>query len=396
MNATDSASRLQKLHEASDRISANVVDLELDAGRQLLETTTLQGRSAERWAEASAALTHLWNENAQLQELVRRAGELRGARHGAELAALLNGPSIELAGDHVPIAERHLLGSPRDEQRCTPDQLLVRMSDRFDRIKATIAEIGGAWDRLTPPLDVAQRAAANATRLATELGEPDGAGLGGLTTTLNAAGAKVTSDPLSIDVAEVEQLCASLADLVGELETALALKRGFERELLEARRRLASLKTELGECASVRAEMVLKISGVAASPDPGPHTELERELDTIAEMAERGAWREAARTLEAWGSQVDSLAADAAKARAADRAPIEARNQLRAVFEAYRVKATRLGLVEDPTLAEISDQAERVLYTAPTDLRQAAELVRAYREALRPPQTEDRDQESLR
>ena len=46
--------RLADLHKACERISANLVDLEIDSGRQLLEATRLEGQSAARWAAASA------------------------------------------------------------------------------------------------------------------------------------------------------------------------------------------------------------------------------------------------------------------------------------------------------------------------------------------------------
>jgi hypothetical protein len=49
--------KLRRLNEASERVSANLVELEIDSSRQLLEASALEGESAARWAEASAALT---------------------------------------------------------------------------------------------------------------------------------------------------------------------------------------------------------------------------------------------------------------------------------------------------------------------------------------------------
>jgi hypothetical protein len=73
---------------------------------------------------------------------------------------------------------------------------------------------------------------------------------------------------------------------------------------------------------------------------------------------------------------------DALRTHLANRAPIEARDQFRALLEAYQVKAKRLGLLEDPRLADIFDRAHDALYTAPTDLALAARLVRSYQESL--------------
>jgi DNA repair exonuclease SbcCD ATPase subunit len=385
MRAFDPATKLDELHDAGERISANLVDLEIDSGRQLLDAGTLEGRSAARWGEATTALTELWREHGLLQELLRVADELRGARHADDLAELLSGPSIGLAIADVPIAERQLLGSSQVEERCTPDQLLVRMSAAFDQVRATIAEIGGAWDLLMPKLEVARRAAAEAGRQADELDESDRADLGGAVRTLDELTATVTADPLSASAAEIEQLSTSLREIVSELEGALELKRGFERRLLEAREQLNSLETAIGECASAREELARKISNVTAAPDPGPCAQLGPELDAIGASAGRREWREAARALDAWTAQVDSLMAQATRAREVNRSPIEARNQFRALLDAYRVKAARLGRVEDPQLAAIFEQAQGVLYTAPADLAQAAQLVRDYQRALGAP-----------
>jgi hypothetical protein len=66
----------------------------------------------------------------------------------------------------------------------------------------------------------------------------------------------------------------------------------------------------------------------------------------------------------------------------ASRVPIEARNQLRALLDAYQVKAKRLGMVEEREVADAYRRAQAALYTAPTDLNVAAQLVRTYQEMI--------------
>ncbi len=75
------------------------------------------------------------------------------------------------------------------------------------------------------------------------------------------------------------------------------------------------------------------------------------------------------------------------RARDDCRAPLRDRNQLRALLETYQVKAKRLGRDQDLGLSEIFREARDVLYTAPTDLAQAAQLVRRYQQALSPTRT---------
>ncbi|MBV8431856.1 MAG: hypothetical protein JO244_11865, partial [Solirubrobacterales bacterium] len=60
MAQADPNTRLRQLHVASERISNNLVELEIDPTRQLLEASRLDGGSAERWSATSAALTELW------------------------------------------------------------------------------------------------------------------------------------------------------------------------------------------------------------------------------------------------------------------------------------------------------------------------------------------------
>ena len=69
--------RLADLHQACEHISANLVDLEIDSGRQLLDATRLEGQSAARWATASRALTELWRRHGLLESLLNQADELR-------------------------------------------------------------------------------------------------------------------------------------------------------------------------------------------------------------------------------------------------------------------------------------------------------------------------------
>ena len=93
MKPEDRDTELDRLREAGERIAANLVELEIDSSRQLLEASTLTGESAARWSAASAALTDLWEWRGQLEQLLERAQELRrSARRADELHALLDRP----------------------------------------------------------------------------------------------------------------------------------------------------------------------------------------------------------------------------------------------------------------------------------------------------------------
>ncbi len=172
MKLDDVDPELERLREASERVSANLVELEIDSSRQLLEARTLTGESAARWSAASAALTDLWEWRGLLERFLEQAQELRRSpRRANELQSFISGPSIELARSQVPLAERDLLGSSEVTVRCTAGELLERMSRAFDDVKTVVAEFGRAWDALTPRLTAARGVLDQTQALAASLGE---------------------------------------------------------------------------------------------------------------------------------------------------------------------------------------------------------------------------------
>jgi hypothetical protein len=382
MKPDDLDRRLDRLHETAERISANLVELEIDSSRQLLEASTLVGESAARWSAANNALTELWRRHGLLEALLQRADKLRGSRHADELRSLLTGPSIELASSEVPLAQRDLLGGTVVADRRSPEQLLAEMSAAFDEVKTVVSRIGLAWETLIPRLDDARRLLSEASRLSEGLGESGRPDLESASRAMGALSASVTKDPLSVAADDVDELMRSLQAITDDLAGSAALQRGFEARILEARELLERLHTAVVDARAAREELLVKIAVPTAPPLPEVRDELETELAGIAELAQEGAWREARHALEDWTTRATAELDDARRALEANRAPIQARNQFRALLEAYQVKAKRLGVLEDPQLANIFARAQGTLYSAPTDLALAAQLVRSYQQCL--------------
>jgi hypothetical protein len=135
------------------------------------------------------------------------------------------------------------------------------------------------------------------------------------------------------------------------------------------------------ELRAAREELLVKIA-LPGAPPPQPRDDGERELSQITALAQRGAWSQARAELDAWKDRAAVRRDEAERLLRASRVPIEARNQLRALLDAYQVKAKRLGVVEDADVADAYTQAQAALYNAPTDLNGAAQLVRAYQEMV--------------
>ena len=148
---------LARLRAAAERIGINLLELDQAPTRTLLDAAPLRGGSAARWAEARTTLAELFQSYAALNAVVEQAVAARGSRASvspgreAELARLLTGPSVEVPGPHVPIDERDLLAASTLVRRCTPDELVAQMAERFDLVRQVIATRGRGLAGRAPP-----------------------------------------------------------------------------------------------------------------------------------------------------------------------------------------------------------------------------------------------------
>lgn len=379
MRPDDLERELNRLREAGQQVAANLVDLEIDPHRQLLETSPLTGQSAARWSAASAALSNLWEWNGRLERFLEQTEQLRRT---TELEAFVRGASIELARSSVPLAERDLLGSSEVTVRCSAGELLERMSKAFDAVKAVVADIGEAWDALTPRLTTARAILDQAQALAASLGEPGRTDLAQAGDRLVRLTALLSADPLSVAAEDVDGLRDAVESMRRELEAEIALRGTLEAKLADSHTLLAQLRAVVEEGRSAHQELLVKIALPSAPATTELPLDLHDELEQIAALARSGAWRDARRRLDRWTTETAERIAEARRIVRANRSPIEERNQLRALLEAYQVKASRLGAIEDPELERIFAEAREALYTAPTDLTHVAQLVSRYQQIL--------------
>ena len=374
--------KLGTLRDSVERIGQNLVDLEVDSSRKLLEATKLSGESASRWASASAKLTELWQWHGLLQAHLERATKLRDAKRFGELEALLATQSIELSTTDVPLEQRSLLGDSQVTDRVSVSQLVRRMSSAFDEVKTVVSRIGGCWDTLIPRLEGARRQLADCGRLAAELGEPDRNDLRAAAQQLEALNAATTSDPLSVAAAEIDRLSRRLTDIHSDLESIAAVKRDFGGRMTEAHALVDRLRAVVAEGREAQEELLVKIAMPTAPAALELSGDLDGQLARISGLGSDGNWREARLELDEWTASTTALVDEAQRILRANRAPIESRNQFRALLDAYQVKAKHLGMIEDPDLIQIFEQAHEALYTAPTDLALVGRLVRRYQQTL--------------
>jgi DNA anti-recombination protein RmuC len=266
-----------------------------------------------------------------------------------------------------------------------------------------VARFGQAWAALTPRLGEARTILDRARTLADSLDESEAAEaaepaeFAQAATRLSELSASVATDPLRVDPEELDRLIDSLRAIERDLEAAAALRRDLDARLDDSRAQLARLHALANECRVAHDELRLKISVPTAPAAPELPDDVDRELDQVARLAHSGAWRDARRRLDSWSARTNTMRTQAEDILQLNRAPLEARNQLRALLEAYQIKAGRLGAIEDPQLEQTFAEAHEALHTAPTDLAVAAQLVRRYQELLNDPRPRPRpaDEEVL-
>jgi|tagenome__1003787_1003787.scaffolds.fasta_scaffold20961130_3 hypothetical protein len=245
---------------------------------------------------------------------------------------------------------RALRGKRRREalERSVPDHLLAQVRAGGEEARACLTDVAGAWEACVPRLKRASAVLEGSERRE----------LARLT-------AVIAADPLGAPVADLDAL-----------DAAVAFRVDAPARLAAARARLDELQAVTEAARAAHAAVTEKIAG----PDvPAPLTlpaELAERLDDLATSV----------ALEQWSADADALLGEQQRILAANRAPIAERDQLRGLLGAYQAKAHAVGALEDRGLSERFDHARRALYTAPTDLCEAARLVQDYRRALTAPE----------
>ena len=370
---------VRQLRGPLEQIRDELVDIELDPSRALLDASELEGHTATRWAAASATLSQLWEWHRVLADLLERVAKLRATRTRlrpqqiAALSELVERPSITCVNHD---------GSARPQEiAVTPAALVERMSAELVEAKAVLAQIDAAWGTVGPRLRAIGEVITATRELCGQLGEPEPDDLEPARQRLTALRRTLAKDPLSVRPEDVDALEASAAAPRADLEAIAEFRDRIEERLAGARELLGELRRSVRDADVASAEAAVKIAD-SQVPAPLSLVESEAQLEQVGELAEAGAWGEAWRALADWTTGAHVLLEESRRTAADSRALIAARKELRDRLVAYEAKARGLGLIEDPEVLRHFEGAHEVLYTAPTDLAAAKALVRRYGQAL--------------
>ena len=143
-------------------MSANLMELDADPNRMLLDSAAVRGETERGWNEANRTLVDMWKLLTRFTDVLDHVGELRGSRNRIspdaeiQIDQLLTGPSIELEREEIPLLARSITSGRGATTHCTPDELLVEMAKSFELAKEVIFGVSDVWDRLVPRLRTTQ------------------------------------------------------------------------------------------------------------------------------------------------------------------------------------------------------------------------------------------------
>jgi hypothetical protein len=358
--------------EAQNHLADALVELERHPGNRLLGSAALTGTTAARWATVRDLLPRLWADLATHRAVVAAACAVctrrprPGEREWAELHELLVARTVEAS-------------------TLTLGELATRMEGRIREVAdvleaaetvhlAALAGLGPLVERV--------RDAQGRGRELLEPDEPDAAVLAALATAVDERLATCTNDPLSLPARLPRDLAAGLDDGLDAIEARLA-------ELATVRDRWADRRGAVADAvaaldplwaqeAQARDEALARVA-VVLPPASDPRPALHRRLAALPMSRPQAAALAALPGLDA-----DASAAADTLRRAVERATgvTDRRAELAGRFAAYRAKALRLGVSDDPAVVALATQVRALLSAPRTDLQALTPTLVAYQQRV--------------
>ena len=266
-----------------------------------------------------------------------------------------------------------------------PQELLVLMTKAFNISKEAVLAVDEAWSRLEPMLDNAETEIQTLQKWADSLGVDSLTELADAIQKMTSWRERIESDPLGVSV----DFTREIQPLIGRVKISLeqvAKEQQLWRENWQSAQQLQSRLVEVHRQAiSAFEESTLKVvdHSMLQTPLASEHiVALSSWLSRLETKFAEGYIIPVQVGLENWTLKVKEYIAATEKAYAANKAPLETRAELRGRLDALKAKALAHLMVEDATLADLATHAQQLLYTRPTSLDKAAELVSQYEKRL--------------
>ena len=349
-----------------DAFVQNLIDLRNHPAYERLRTaadagaTPLEGETALEAATALEAMGCLFQDFELLNQAIQRAEEMRA-----------NLPPVFGNGHRLLEIETLLRGL---DARCTaPEELFSSMSRSYQAVKQTVERVHAAWLELDGKCEAA----------AIDLGALRGSGGPELPEVVNAEETLrklrdlSKGDPLGAQALLGRDVRPAIARAQAAMAERASARKRIDEGLDSARNQLtdlANLRLRAGRAYDERRE---KIAGGASVPLPDA-AEIQGLQDWLTRLEQnyaRGLLDPILVGLRNWQAAARNVVAAEQACLDGNRAPLDRRNELRGRFDGLKAKSRALGLAESPALLELGRKADRLLYSAPTAIDDAASAV---------------------
>jgi hypothetical protein len=382
-----------------DLVGQNLMDLhglptyQRLSGASGFPKAQLVGITQARVTPALEAMNDLFQHFDLLVNTLNKATELRkqvswflvSEQKIHEIEQLLTGPFIQLPAVQTPLAQRGLLTAAETADAIAPEKLLAVMTNAFQVAKDAVLAVDEAWLHLEPTLANAEADTISLQKLADSLGQGYLSELVAARQKIAALRTSIESDPLGVSADFDREIKPLISQVKTTLEQLVKQKNQIRDNLETAHellKQLVELNRQATEAFAESKEKVVDHSKL--------HTPLDHEkIDALSQWLTRLETKFAEDLLnpvrvglENWTAKVKEYIAGEERAYTANKAPLQTRAELRGRLDALKVKALARGLAEDATLTELAKESKQLLYTRPTPLDKAAELVSQYEKRL--------------
>jgi flagellar motor switch/type III secretory pathway protein FliN len=351
--------------------------------------TGLMGTSQQRVGEALTAIERLFEDLELLNQTIDRARKLRQELPSLfisqdrlqEIYQLLTGASIQLQSIHTPLAQRDLLTPNLQVRSISATDLLERMMYAFRVAADTLGAVDLAWTRLESQLVTSQQELTALQQLAQRLQVPVSAALGAAQANFSKLQLEIDRDPLGVELTVDRELKPLLSATRRELESLAQQRQQLQSDLATAKRQLQELRQLNQDAIAAASESQAKIKHDLPLGTIVPDAEIvamEQWLVRLLATFEAGKFVPASVGLANWVQKICEYLSAARATLAANQLPLATRLELRGRVDALGAKALAKGKAEDPVLADLAIRARQGLYSSPTDLTEAIDLVKQY------------------
>jgi hypothetical protein len=302
-----------------------------------------------------------------------------------EIEDLLTKPSIHLSIQNIPLAQRGLLSAPQTINAITPQELLNLMTSAFQAAKDVVLAVDEVWSRLETSLIDIEIETRQLQHLAESLNIDYGEEIVSVAQKINQQRARVESDPLGVNEEFLKFIQPEILKLKSILDMTRQQRESVQLGLVNARSNLLNLQEIHHKAEFAYNESLQKVADHSKLPKPLNIDEIQA-LDVWLNRLEikfnHGLFNPVRVGLENWTAKVKEYMVTEKHVYAANQAPLDLRAELRGRLDALTAKALARGCVEDAVLQELAQKAKKMLYTRPTPLNQAVELVTKYEKTL--------------